>query len=427
MALREKRVFLCGIVLVISFLVVMGVPYVRVGRNFCWGSDEMNAYPYLVEAVLIDVYTQRGGKGLSMQSDAFAPNENVILYAEVAKNAAPAPDKAVEFVIRGPRNPYHNYSMILYAETNASGIASTSFRILWSVEHGEEISFGIWNVTARVELGGQVICDSVTFEVGYIVDIVSVVTGTLLDQMYWIPRVNFTKEKCMDIRLVAKNIAFGPKNVWFCITCVDKDNIPFAYLERNFTILETATEEFFLQTAHILKYASVGTATVYTSAYDGPPSEGGVPYCWRSAKFLIVEGIEDATSPSINDASREPEVVQPYQEVIVSASVTDSKSGVQGVNLCYRVDKSSKWINVKMNKTVGNTFAGSIPGFPAETNASYVVIAYDYAGNFAVEDKAGQYYVFTVVPEFSSIHILLMVIVFTIIALAKKKSRYLLV
>jgi len=415
-------------VLVISFLVVIGVPYVRVGRNFCWGSDEMNAYPYLVEDVLIDAYTQRGGKGLSMRSDAFAPQENVILYAEVAKNAAPAPDKAVEFVIRGPRNSYKNFSMILYAETNTSGIASTSFRIPWSVEHPEEMSFGIWNVTARVELGGQVICDSVTFEVGYIVDIVSVVTGTLLDEMYWIPRVNFTKEKCIDVRLVAKNIAFTPKNVWFSIGCYDKDNIPFAYLERNFTILEKETEEFFLQIACIPRFASVGTATVYTSAYDGRPCEEGVPYGpQKSAKILIMEGIEDATSPSIIDAFREPEVVQPYQEVIVSASVTDSESGVQGVILCYRVDNSSKWVNIKMNKTAGDTFVGSIPGFAAETNVSYVVIAYDYGGNFAVDNKGGQYYVFTIVPEFSSIHVLLLVIVFTTIIIAKKKSPCLLV
>jgi hypothetical protein len=411
----------------ISFLVPIGVPCVRVGRSLCWGSNEMKAYHYLVDDVFIDVYTQKGGKGLGIQSDVFGPQENVILYAEVAENTAPAQDETVQFVIRGPRNPYQNYSTILQAETNASGISSTSFRIPWIIPHAEEISFGIWNVVATVDLGGQVICDSVTFEVGYIVDIISVVTGTLLDETYWIPRVNFTKEKCMDVRLVAKNIAFTPKNIWFCITCCDKDNVAIAYVVSKNAILEKTTEEFFLQIVCIPKFAGVGKATVYAGALDDPPWEGGVPYCLeKTAKILIMEGIADATSPFINDALREPEVVQPYQEVIVSASVTDSKSGVQEVILCYRVDDSSKWVNVKMNETAEDAFVGNIPGFAAETNVSYVVIAYDYVGNFVVDNKGGQYYVFTVVPEFSSIHALLLVIVFTTIVIAKKKSRYLL-
>jgi len=428
MALREKRVFLCGIMFAISFLVAVGVPYVRVCRNFCWGSNEMKAYAYLVEDVFIDVYTQRGGKGSGMQSDAFAPPEYVILYAEAARNTAPAPDEAVQFEIRGPRNPYLNFSVVLYARTNASGIASTSFRIPWVIPHSEEVSFGIWNVVATVELGGQVICDTLTFEVGWIVEIVSMDTGTFLYEVYWIPRGNFTKGKRIDVKLTVKNIALTTKNGWFYVSCLDEEGVPFDFAVRNLTLPGKAVEEIFFENLTIPEFASVGTATVYASAYDGPPCEGGVPYgSWKSAKILIMEGIADATSPFINDAFREPEVVQPYQEVIIMASVTDSKSGVQEVILCYHLDNSSKWLNVKMNKMVGDTFVGSIPGFPAETNVSYVVIAYDYAGNFAVDNKGGQYYVFTVVPEFSPIHVLLLVIVLTTIVIAKKKPRYLLV
>ena len=33
---------------------------------------------------------------------------------------------------------------------------------------------------------------------------------------------------------------------------------------------------------------------------------------------------------------------------------------------------------------------GEIPNFPAGTIVSYRVIAYDYAGNFAIEDNMGQ-------------------------------------
>jgi len=427
MALRERKVSLWGIILVIMFLVDVGVPYVRVWRSFCWESGEMKD-AYLVEDVFIDVYTQRGGKGLGMQSDAFAPQEYVILYAEAATNTAPAPDEAVQFELRGPSNPYLNFSVVLCARTNASGIASTSFRIPWVVPHSEEVSFGIWNVVATIELEDQVICDTLTFEVGWIVEIVSMDTGTFLHEVYWIPRGNFTKGKTIDVRLTVKNIAFTPKNVWLYVSCRDKDGVPIDFAVRNLSLLGKAFEEIFFQNLYIPEFASVGTATVYTSAYDSPPSQGGGIYGpGKTAEILIIEAITDATSPSIGTVVREPEVVQPYQGVDVSASVTDSKSGVQQVILCYNLDNSSKWVNAKMNKTTGDTFVGSIPGFPAETNVSYVLIAYDYGGNFAVDNKSGQYYVFTVVPEFSTIHILLLVIIFTTAVIVKKNFRYLLV
>lgn len=97
---------------------------------------------------------------------------------------------------------------------------------------------------------------------------------------------------------------------------------------------------------------------------------------------------------------------------------------MQEVIVCYCVNNSSTWVNVKMNKTVGDMFVGSIPGFPAGTNVSYVVIAYDNAGKFAVDNNAGQYYVFTVIPEFSSIHILLLVMVFITIGVVIAKKRF---
>lgn len=290
--------------LVIALSVAMRVPHVRAWRNLCFGSNKVDAYPCSIEGVFIDVYTQKGGRGLSMQGGVFGPQENVTLYAEVTNNTIQVPDREVMFEAYGPTNPYNNIFINKTAITNASGIASTSFRIPWFVEHPEEIVFGIWNVSARVDFGEIVICDTLTFEVGYIVDIISVVTGTLLDETYWIPRVNFTKEKFVDVKLVAKNIAFTPKNVWLSIGCYDKDDRPIAYVTSNFTILERTTEELFLQIGCIPYWTSVGKATVYADALDCPPWEGGTCYCpVRKAEILIMEGIEDAIPPSIGIAS----------------------------------------------------------------------------------------------------------------------------
>jgi len=54
----------------------------------------------------------------------------------------------------------------------------------------------------------------------------------------------------------------------------------------------------------------------------------------------------------------------------------------------------------------------------------YKITAYDNAGNPAVEDNAGSYYVYTVIPEFPSAIILPLFMLFALIAVAlAKKNR----
>lgn len=56
---------------------------------------------------------------------------------------------------------------------------------------------------------------------------------------------------------------------------------------------------------------------------------------------------------------------------------------------------------------------------PPRTTVHYKIIAYDNAGNFAVSDKAGQYYVYTVVLEFSNwLLILLMLLAASLLAVS---------
>ena len=431
MPLKAKRVFLLGILLAITLSVVM-MAYVTAWWNPCLQSKEMHVYPYSIKGAFVDVYTQKSGKGPNMPGGVFGPQENVTLYAEVTNDTTPVPNKEVLFELNGPTNPHEIIFINETAITNASGIASTSFRLPWPAQHPEEITFGIWNVSTRVGFEGWAICDTLTFEVGWIVDIISVMTGTLLDEMYWIPRVNFTKGEQVDVKLTAKNIASTTKKVWFFITCIDKRELPIFHWNRNFTIPEKTTEDLFIQVV-IPKWANVGKATVHANAYDGLPWEGGGCYCpEENAEFLIMEEVEDVTPPFIDEAFHEPELVQPNQEVMVSVNVTDSHSGVQEVILYYTADSNITWINVKMNKTTRDTFVGSIPGFPAENNVSYIIIAYDYAGIFAVNDNAGQYYVYTVIPEFPlflilplfMIATLLTVIVYRRIRISSKISKH---
>ncbi len=104
--------------------------------------------------------------------------------------------------------------------------------------------------------------------------------------------------------------------------------------------------------------------------------------------------------------------------------VTDTESGVHNVTLSYSTDGGETWNNVTMQKTTGDTYQGEIPGLPAGTHVQYKIIAYDNVGNPAVEDNAGEYYVYTVIPEFPTLISMLLVLIAltTILAMYKRKQ-----
>jgi hypothetical protein len=113
----------------------------------------------------IDVYTQKGGRGINKPSGNFTLNETlnktappplVTLYAEV-KNASNQPAAGlVTFVVHWPLNG----SIILVGEnaTDSLGNASYQFRI-----PPTNSSEGQWLVYASVDVNGQFLADTVTF------------------------------------------------------------------------------------------------------------------------------------------------------------------------------------------------------------------------------------------------------------------------
>ena len=69
-------------------------------------------------------------------------------------------------------------------------------------------------------------------------------------------------------------------------------------------------------------------------------------------------------------------------------------------------------------------YEGIIQGQHAGTIVKYKIIAYDNAENYIVEDNNGQYYDYTVVPEFSSslLTLLMLMILSSIFAIITKKN-----
>lgn len=107
----------------------------------------------------------------------------------------------------------------------------------------------------------------------------------------------------------------------------------------------------------------------------------------------------DDTWPNVGTPSQEPEPdnVLEAQVVTVSVNASDTESGVKAVILSYSKN-GGDWKNVTMSKAAGDTYEGIIPGLPAGTQVRYMIIAYDNAGNYFVEDNVGLYYTYMVKP-----------------------------
>jgi parallel beta-helix repeat protein len=133
----------------------------------------------------------------------------------------------------------------------------------------------------------------------------------------------------------------------------------------------------------------------------------------------------DQTPPSITNISQNPEIPDNLETVTVTVVVTDEESGVHNVTLSYSTDGGETWTNVTMQKTTGDTYQGEILGQPAETQVQYKIIAYDNVGNSAVEDNAGEYHVYTVIPEFLTWTSMLLILIALTAAIAIHKRRQL--
>jgi hypothetical protein len=140
--------------------------------------------------------------------------------------------------------------------------------------------------------------------------------------------------------------------------------------------------------------------------------------------LIFLVGPRDNTPPNISPSVQTPQLPDFNDAVTVAVNVTDADTGVRpdGVILSYRTDGGA-WSNVTMSKTTGDTYEGTIPASPAGTHVEYMIIAYDYANNVAVDDSAGQYYVYTVIPEFPTWQILALTLLLTGLILVIMKRR----
>lgn len=237
-----------------------------------------------VEGPYIDVYTQKepySGWGQNQSSDAFAPQEEVILYAYASYSCEPQQNLPVVFVVTNPKGE------IIADRTaflNSEGIANTSFRIPWPCENPEETIFGTWRIVARVSILNETAEDTLTFIVDWIIKIVNLETVSTTGDV----KTSFARGEHIYFNLTVRNIAFISKKATLTVVIYDAQGVPIGNAILYNLVIPPSTSKYFTIGLQIPKWAYIGVATVYANAYTDLPSLGGTPYCPEISTIFMI-------------------------------------------------------------------------------------------------------------------------------------------
>jgi len=234
---------------------------------------------FRVTGAMIDVYTQKepySGEGPNMPSDAFAPQEQVILYAYVSYDCNPVEGKLVAFEVKDANDTSVTYKT---AATNASGVATASFRL------ASMPLFGTWDTTATVEVLQRTISDALTFKVGWIVETVKVETVNEQGEV----ETSFVRGEYVRFNLTVQNIAFTSKIATFTIVAYDEQGVPVGQAVLCGWAVSPGASQIFIIGLQLPKWACIGVGSVYANAYTNLPETGGVPYCPETSTVFMID------------------------------------------------------------------------------------------------------------------------------------------
>jgi hypothetical protein len=225
---------------------------------------------------VIDLFTQKApfdGRGINQSSDAFEPQELVILYANVTYNDYPVANKLVSFLVSAPPNPIQNITYPSSNSTDQNGMAQVSFRIPWPSENPETIVFGKWFAIATVDIAEQAVVDTLAFQVGWLIRITNITT--LNDQLK--PQTRFLRQETIVFNLTVENIAMTAKSGTITVGVQDVASHPIMHIQSANLVFQPGII-YLPISSQIPITATIGQASILAAAYTAPPENGGVLY-----------------------------------------------------------------------------------------------------------------------------------------------------
>jgi len=293
-----------------------------------------------------DLFTQKkpyGGKGENVKSDAFGPEENVILYCLVTYNEIPVRDALVAFEITLPNNA----SFGLVVLTNTEGIASVNFTITTPpIDVNASDTFGRWSVVANVLIGSITYQDTLSFEVDWIVKLLSVrtVDESLTSQ------TNFGKSGYIGMEVILRNKAMITKSATLAIVLKDELNVPISYAKIDgFNVQPNEQLIFVYVRLGIPRWAYSGNATIFVSALTASAFQGGVPYCPPISTNFVISSYNP-----LDISFRDAAIVD-----IIPSSTRVEKG--QPLNVCVRTrNEGTDNESFNVSTHIGDIFVGTL-------------------------------------------------------------------
>jgi hypothetical protein len=217
----------------------------------------------------IDVLTNRGGKGANITSEAYGPQELIRMYAIVTCRDTPVANRDVLFTVRSP-----NGSIVAtrLGETNQTGVAYSEYRLPTT-----DASFGVWSITASVNVSQATISDTVKFAFNYLGSIENVQLPSSVKRAETLP---------IDITV---HIA-GKSTTWtrLDITVFDSAKVPIG----SFTVANTQPDQTNMvihASMPIPSWAFTGQATAYICLFTISPEGKSVPLCPETTVHFLIE------------------------------------------------------------------------------------------------------------------------------------------
>jgi len=240
--------------------------------------------------VVIDVYTEKGGEGLGINwdadppvqwpwstawSDAFAPQEEVTVYAKVTYNDDPVQNKPVAFEVKDETGTGVVYRTVF---TDADGIASFTFRLIWECNKTFTTNYEVWEIWASVSVSEIEKLDVVKFRYGWLVQIEEIDAPGQVDKP--VKPENFV---AFEVTLLLKNLIHWPSNnkaVYITVVVYDVCGVPIAVAKvPDLLVPEDAYYWDPIFTLLVPPWTYRGTGMIYANIFTGAPQDGGVPVC----------------------------------------------------------------------------------------------------------------------------------------------------
>jgi hypothetical protein len=229
----------------------------------------------------IDVYTDRGGQFFNVASDAYGPQELIIIYANVTYNGAAVANKDVAFLVKDNNNAQQAFRT---ARTDADGVAITEFRLPWPDWSDPESLFGTWTIIGTVDISQVQVSDTCTFKFGYLITTQVTTTDTSN-----VAKNTFHRLETVRTAVTFSNIRNVPITLTLTVTIYDVASVPIATSYVQVTVPAGSTTTAAAIDLTIPSWSYVGLGTVYVNALTQLPQNNGVPYCPENSVQITIQ------------------------------------------------------------------------------------------------------------------------------------------